>query len=82
MQLATVLAAPTQPLVTMSDQTQMSPGYCVTCTPVRKHCLTEYPMALKSDWSDSEEEEKDTNEQNEVEEKIEDWDGDSQNKKN
>ena len=42
----------------------------------RKECPSEYPMALKSDWSNSEEEEKDTKEQNKVEEEMEDWDSD------
>ena len=63
-QPTTVTAEPTQPLVTMSDQTQF-PEYCVTCTPVGKQCQKEYPMPLISDWSDSKEEEKDTNKQNE-----------------
>ena len=80
-QPATVPAVSTQPSVTMSDQTQNSPGYCVTCTPVRKQCPTKYLMPLKSDWSDSEKEEKDTIEQNAEEEKVEDWDGDLKNKK-
>ena len=35
-------------------------------------------MPLKSDWSDSEEEEKDTKEQNNIEEEVEDWDSDLQ----
>ena len=39
-----------------------------------------YPMPLKSDWLDSEEEEKDTNEQN-IEEEIEDWEGNLQKQK-
>ena len=78
-QPATVPAAPTQPSVTLSDQTQKSPGYCVICTPARKQCSTEYPTPLKSDWLDSEKEEKDTNEQIKVEEEVEDWDGDLQN---
>ena len=81
MQSATVPSAPTQPLVTMPNQTQKSPGYCLTCTPVRKQCPTEYPMPLKPDWTDSEEEEKDLKEQNEAEEEIEDWDGDLQKQK-
>ena len=35
-------------------------------------------MPLQSDWSVSEEEEKDTNEQNKEEEEIDDWDSDLQ----
>ena len=58
MQPATVPAVPTQPMVILSDQTQKSPGYWVTCKPTRKQCWKEYLMPLKSDWSDSEEEEK------------------------
>ena len=76
MQPATGLAVPTKPSVTLSKQIQKSPGYCVTCTPARKQCHTEYPMLLKSDWSDSEEKGKDNNDQNKVEEEIEDWDDD------
>ena len=75
---ATVPATPIQPLVTLSNQTQKTPGYCVTCIPVGKQCPVEYPMPLKSDWLDSEEEGNDSKEQNEVKEEIEDWDGDLQ----
>ena len=32
----------------------------------------EYPMSIKSDWSDSEEEGKDINVQNDIEEEVED----------
>ena len=53
MQLATVPAAPIQPSVTMSNQNQNSPGYCVTCTAVGKQYPKDYPMPLESDWSDS-----------------------------
>ena len=81
MQPPTVPAATTQPLITMSDQTQKSPGYCAIYTPAGKQCPKEYPMPLKSNWSDSEEEEKDTNVKNEVEEEIEDWDSDIQKQK-
>ena len=76
-QPATAPVAHTQPLITMSNQTQKSPGFCATCTPVRKQCHTEYPMALKLDWSDSEEE-KDFKKQSEAEEEIEDWDANIQ----
>ena len=79
MQPTTVPAVLTQPKVTLSDQSHKSPGYHAICTPARKQCPTEYPMPLKSDWSDSEEEEKDTNEQHE--EEIEDWDSDLQKQK-
>ena len=38
-------------------------------------------MPLKLDWSDSKQEDNDTNKQNEVEEEIEDWDGNLQKQK-
>ena len=80
-QPATVPVVPTQPLVTMSNQAQKSPRYCVICTPTGKQCPSKYPMPLKSDWSDSEQEENETNKQNKVEEEIEDWDGNLQKQK-
>ena len=79
MQPATVPAAPTQPSATMSDQTQKFPEYCAICTPTRKQCPKQYPMPLKSNWSDLEEEENDTNKKKE--EEIEDWDGNLQKKR-
>ena len=40
------------------------------------------PIPLKSDWLDSEEAERDTNEQNEGEKEIEGWDGNLQKQRN
>ena len=54
---ATLPVVPNPP-VTISSYTQKKPGYCVICTQATKQCSKEYPMPLKSDWSDSEEEEK------------------------
>ena len=50
------------------------------CTTTGRQCTKEYPLPLKSDWSDSEEEEKGTNEQNK-EEEIEDGVSDLQHQK-
>ena len=40
-----------------------------------------YHMSLKSDWLDSDEEEKDSNVKNKLEEEVEDWDGNLQKQK-
>ena len=47
MQPATVPDAPTQPSITMCNQTKKSIGYCAICTPTGKQCSKEYPMPLK-----------------------------------
>ena len=66
-------------MVTISNQPQKSSDYCAICTPARRQCLKNYPLLLKSEWSDSKEEEEEKNfDRKKGEEEIEDWDGDIQ----
>ena len=66
-QLTNVPAVPIQPEVTISNQPQKSPDYCVLCTPARRQCPNNCPLPHKSEWSDSEEEENNFDRKNEEE---------------
>ena len=79
-QPATTSVAHTQPLVTIPNQIQKSPGYCVTCTLAGEKYPTTYSMPLNPDWSYPEEE-TDFKKQNKEEDEIKDCDSNLQKQK-
>ena len=54
-------------MVSTSGQTQQVPNFFVLCTPIGKQCPDNYLLPIHPEWSDSEEEEKDLNRQEEKE---------------
>ena len=69
-QPVTILATvPTQPVVTASEQPQQLPKFCALCTSTGRQCPNNYLLPIHSEWSDSEEEERDFNKENGEEEK-------------
>ena len=74
---ASVAVQAAQYPATQSSDIQF-PKYCAICSPLRKLCLSEYPIT--ADWPDDSAEGKETQEQNKAKDNffsdIEYWDGD------
>ena len=77
-QPAGAAATPAQLAAVPATHSQKPSKYCAICTPARKLCLNEYPIPIRSDWSEDSEDEKEFQEQSKDKNylsKFIDWDG-------